>query len=84
MNEGVAMGPVTLDRTPRTSPSALLSAPVQPPPAVQTPYPQSSAAAVPRHPAPSAERAGAGAVRPSLLAGEELDAPDPHIFRGTD
>ncbi|MBH0247519.1 hypothetical protein I3W98_39480, partial [Streptomyces cavourensis] len=62
----------------------LLSAPVQPPPAVQTPYPQSSAAAVPRHPAPSAERAGAGAVRPSLLAGEELDAPDPHIFRGTD
>ncbi|MFJ4825600.1 hypothetical protein ACIP5L_20235 [Streptomyces bacillaris] len=78
------MGHVTLDRTPRTSPTALLSAPAQPPPAVQAPHPPSSAISVPRHPAPSVERAGAGAVRPSLLAGEELDAPDPHIFRGTD
>jgi hypothetical protein len=32
--------------------------------------------AEPRHP----ERP----LRPALLAGEELDAPDQHIFRGTD
>ncbi|MYT34812.1 hypothetical protein GTY66_01830 [Streptomyces sp. SID8356] len=84
MNEGVVMAHVTLDRTPRTAPPALLPAPPQPLPAARAPHPPSSAASVPRLPVPSAERAGAGTVRPCLLAGEELDAPDPHIFRGTD
>ncbi|MET7649178.1 hypothetical protein ABZS83_37285 [Streptomyces sp. NPDC005426] len=36
------------------------------------------------HDAPDAPGLAPGAVRPALLAGEEHDAPDPSIFRGTD
>ncbi|MFB7867761.1 MULTISPECIES: hypothetical protein [unclassified Streptomyces] len=37
------------------------------------------------HPAPAAdEPAPPAVVRPALLAGEEHEAPDPWIFRGTD
>ncbi|MFF7253213.1 hypothetical protein [Streptomyces microflavus] len=44
----------------------------------------------PLAPDPSAYLLGTAAdrppwtVRPALLAGEDLDAPDQHIFRGTD
>ncbi|MFJ9641009.1 hypothetical protein [Streptomyces sp. NPDC101178] len=39
--------------------------------------PQASGATAPEPPP-------ARAIRPALLAGEDLDAPDQHIFRGTD
>ncbi|MFJ7061510.1 hypothetical protein ACIQVA_27945 [Streptomyces microflavus] len=79
MNTGGAMQYLMLDHdpTPLRPPRQPLP-PLQPlapdPPA----YPPRAAAGPPRPARPS------GTVRPALLAGEDLDAPDQHIFRGTD